>query len=353
VSFHEGAAAPTEIDIAAVTPEFPHMLTLPQAAMETLLEQKLNEAHVQVAWNHRLADLRSEGGVVLATVEELCGTATGYDVPRWETVVNKTLHFSAPFVVGADGYRSAVRRCLGIESESMGAPELFVVYEFDSDLERTSEMTMVLNESDKNVLWPLPEERCRWSFQWTATAPDGEFPAKERGALWFEDKPVAARTREHLLQMVKSRAPWFNASIGNVDWAADVQFEPHLARKFGRTRCWLAGDAAHQTGPVGMQSMNVGFREGEALATALTTILRRRGSFDLLDAYEQRFRSEWLDLLGKGRQVRPIAGETQPLRRTDAALLSCLPASDAELETMLHRLGLELGPAREAETIQR
>ena len=53
-----------------------------------------------------------------------------------------------------------------------------------------------------------------------------------------------------------------------------------LAKQFGRNRCWLAGDAAHQTGPVGVQSMNVGFCEAEALSSALHKILRESGSFD-------------------------------------------------------------------------
>ena len=57
------------------------------------------------------------------------------------------------------------------------------------------------------------------------------------------------------------RAPWFHSGIKEVEWATDIQFEHWLAAKFGRSRCWLIGDAAHQSGPVGMQSMNAGLWE--------------------------------------------------------------------------------------------
>ena len=69
--------------------------------------------------------------------------------------------------------------------------------------------------------------------------------------------------------MLKNRAPWFQNPVKEVDWSADVQIEPRLARRFGRESCWQAGEAAHQTGPVGMQSINIGFREAAALADAL------------------------------------------------------------------------------------
>jgi hypothetical protein len=41
----------------------------------------------------------------------------------------------------------------------------------------------------------------------------------------------------------------------------------------------LAGDAAHQTGPIRMQSMNMGFREGADLAAKLTRILSLKYGF--------------------------------------------------------------------------
>ena len=55
---------------------------------------------------------------VTATVEELGGTATGYIVPHWETVVTRRIPVHAQFVVGADGHGSLVRHRLGIEIQA-------------------------------------------------------------------------------------------------------------------------------------------------------------------------------------------------------------------------------------------
>ena len=342
LAFYEAHVRRAEINLAQVTPEFPFLLTLAQGDLESLLEQKLNEAGVRIGWNHRLAGLRTVGDSVVASVDELGGTATGYDVPRWETVVNKTFECSAHFAVGADGNHSAVRRALGIDWELVSKPELFVVYEFDSDAAAEGEICIVLNKADTNVLWALPDGRCRWSFQWTATAPDGEFPGKSRSAWWSEDKPVATRTREHLEGLLKARAPWFTGDIGSMDWAVDVQFERQLAKKFGYGRCWLAGDAAHQTGPVGVQSMNVGMREGQMLTAHLTSILRGTGSLALLEEYEQQFHHEWERLLGVRNRLVPSNEANAPRLQDYPALVSCLPGSGEEAEAMLAALGLAL-----------
>ena len=81
-------------------------------------------------------------------------------------------------------------------------------------------------------------------------------------------------------------------------WATDIQFEHQLAPQFGRDRAWLVSDATHSDGPIGMQSMNMGFREGADLAAKLTRILRDKGSPDLLETYNLEHRLEWEQLLG-------------------------------------------------------
>jgi 2-polyprenyl-6-methoxyphenol hydroxylase-like FAD-dependent oxidoreductase len=340
IAFYEGALRRCEIPFAHITPDIPYMLVLPQAQLESLLESTLaEEANVRVNWDHRLSDLHPENSSVTATIDKLSGTATGFDVPRWETMVQRSFDVRSDYVIGCDGYNSAVRRAAGIEYQLLGQPELFVVYEFDTDAVLADEIRVVLNEDDTNVLWPLPNGRCRWSFQWTATDPDGEFPHKDRNALWSEITPVATKTKQHLQSLLQKRAPWFVGSIENMDWATDVQFEHRLARNYGQGRCWLVGDAAHQTGPVGVQSMNVGIREADVLARQLKKVLRGSGSMEALQKYEQQFISEWQRLLGVTTEL--AATGKSPLRYR-SALLSCLPGSGPELDAMLQMLGLEL-----------
>ena len=120
-----------------------------------------------------------------------------------------------------------------------------------------------------------------------------------------------------------------------------MQFEPRLARQFGRNRCWLVGDAAHQTGPVGMQSMNIGFREAVDLVESLTQILRKNAPEDLLRAYDRTHWCEWQRLLGF-KAVPPAADKASEwVRQRAVRIASCIPASGADLSALLSQLGIE------------
>jgi 2-polyprenyl-6-methoxyphenol hydroxylase-like FAD-dependent oxidoreductase len=342
LAIYEGLLRRAEIAFQEVSPDMPYMVVLPQDSMESALEEELRQdAHVNVLWNHRLMDLSLGGAGVTATVDELSGTATGYDVPRWEMVVKRSFQITADYVIGCDGQRSAVRRLAAIPEQTFGQPQTFVVYEFDSDFEMPDEIRLVLNPNDTNVLWPLPDSRFRWSFQWTKTADAGDFPGKHRSHLWFEEKSVAQRTEEHLKQMVQQRAPWFTGSIDNMDWATDVTFQRRLVRQFGKSRCWLAGDAAHQTGPAGMQSMNLGLREAAVLARQMKKAIRD-GSTAALEEYEDEFLCEWQKLMEVTAQLERKDESRSPAVRNTRDLVACLPSSGVDLDSMLDELGLHI-----------
>jgi 2-polyprenyl-6-methoxyphenol hydroxylase-like FAD-dependent oxidoreductase len=130
-----------------------------------------------------------------------------------------------------------------------------------------------------------------------------------------------------------------------VGWATDIQFEHRLARQFGRDRAWLAGDAAHQTGPVGMQSMNMGFREGADLATKFAMILRDKGSPELMETYNLEHRMEWEQLLGWKAEPQASVVADAWIHQRSARILGCIPASGKELTLLLRQLGLEFEPS--------
>ena len=343
VAIYEGPNRHAEVKLSKLPLDYPFVLVLPQSDLEELLEEKLRaKAGIEVMWNHRLASLHTEGDRVLANIDKLGETASGYGVPHWDSIVVKTLQIEARFVVGADGHESFVRRALGIDYAAIAEPELFVVYEFDSDAAPEAEVRIVFDETTTNVLWPLPRGRCRWSFQWSHADAGSEFPGKDRNAFWVESAPVARRTKEHLQQLVHARAPWFTGSVDDVDWAIDVQFERRLAARFGQGHCWLVGDAAHQTGPVGMQSLNMGLLEAEALAGHLHQVLQDGAWVDVLANYNRTYRTEWQHLLGVDARVEPVESAVQASLRAPSKLLSCLPGSGMELRMMLRQLGFDL-----------
>lgn len=348
-AFFDGRNRTAELKISDPGGEFPFLLILPQSALERVLEQRLRERGVSVNWNHRFAGCTEEEHQVSVNIEELAGTSTGYIVPHWETVVANRAMVRAQFLLGTDGFNSSVRQQLGLEYERINGPETFAVYEFVADPRAASEVRVVIDDLTTNVLWPLGENRYRWAFQ-LQPGEARDFPSKERRAVHLDDTETDERVRESIRKTVERRAPWFASEIKQISWCSDAAFERRLVKSFGRHRCWLAGDAAHQTGPVGVQSMNAGFCEGKRLAGALKKILREQAPPELLGTgYGQEQTNEWRRLLGikGGLKARPDADEW--VKERAARLLPCLPGCGEDLSRLAAQLKLDLAPAPQNE----
>ena len=342
IAFYDGAARQAEVKLSQLGGAFPFMLILPQNAFESLLEQRLRKLGVAVNWNHRFVDLHNDAETVVATVEEMGATATGYIVPHWETVVKRSFPVRAQFLVGADGYGSLVRQRLGIENTRVAGPEFFAAYEFEPEGKVEDEVRVVLDQSTTNVLWPLLGNKYRWTFQLLKSEMASEFPEKERRGVRFAQKAVDERIRQYVEKVAKQRAPWFSAGVKEIAWCTEVVFEHRVARQFGQERCWLAGDAAHQTGPVGVQSMNVGISEAATLAATLRRILREKAPLNLLETCNREWQDEWRRLLGMTGGLKPRDETTPWVRERRARILSCLPASHEDLAPLAGQLKLDL-----------
>ncbi len=342
MSFYDGAVRQAEVKLAEPGGEFPFMIILPQNVFEGMLEERLRKAGVTVNWNHRFDDVQSAGGTVVATVEELNATATGYIVPHWEGIVKRSFPVRAQFLVGADGFDSLVQQRLGIEHTRVAGPEFFAAYEFEPEQKVEDEVRVVLDESTTNVLWPLVGNRCRWTFQLLKSEIAREFPEKERLGVRLAQKAVDERIRQYVQTVSKRRAPWFSAGIKEITWCTEVVFEHRVAKQFGRDRCWLAGDAAHQTGPVGVQSMNVGLLEAATLAGALRRILREKASLEILASCDRDWQGEWRRLLGLTGGLKPRKDTGSWLRERSGRILPCLPASHEDLSRLAGQLGFDL-----------
>jgi 2-polyprenyl-6-methoxyphenol hydroxylase-like FAD-dependent oxidoreductase len=257
-------------------------------------------------------------------------------------MVQKRYPVRALFVVGADGHHSHTRQVLGIGREDFGSPELYSVFEFATDAAWGNEARMVLGPSLTSVLWPLPGNKCRWSFQRELARDQTlEFPHKQRRPVRFYEENSDRVLRDEARGLLADRAPWFEGAIGEFDWTLNVQFGHSLAERYGRGRCWLAGDAAHQTSPAGMQSMNAGLREADAVAGNLRRILREGQGPELMEAYGQRCHQQWQWLLGAPGWPETKANASVWAVERRARLLSCLPATGEDLSVLLSQAGLE------------
>ncbi|HOX55850.1 MAG TPA: FAD-dependent monooxygenase [Candidatus Paceibacterota bacterium] len=338
VAFYDGQARQAEVKLSELGGEFPFMVILPQNILEEVLERRLRQAGVAVGWGYRFDDLEYATVGVTAIVEELGATGTGYIVPHWEMVVKQRFPIRAQFLVGADGYGSLVRQRLGITNTRVVGPQFFAAYEFEPETPADGEVRVVLDQPTTNVLWPLPGDRCRWTFQVVKGGGPREFPEKERREARFTQANVDEHIRQYVEKVAKQRAPWFAWGVKQITWCTEVVFEQRVAGQLGRERCWLVGDAAHQTGPVGVQSMNVGMSEAAALTGALRRILREKAPPNLLDAWSREWQEEWRRLLGMTGGLKPRNETSAWVRERRDRILACLPASDQDLARLAGQL---------------
>jgi 2-polyprenyl-6-methoxyphenol hydroxylase-like FAD-dependent oxidoreductase len=323
VAYYEGRERRAEIDYSRLGSTHPYLLVVRQSLLERTTEEALRRKNIKVLWGHRLQGLAVEDATPRAEVATLDQVATGYPVARSEWVVARSETMRPAYVIGADGYDSAVRRMTGIEMADHGAAQVFSIYEIEATGELPDEARVIFDPDLTSVYWPLEKGRCRWGFQ-------------------IRDTAAHDSSMRRLEQLIAARAPWYAAQPTQIYWSTLGLFESRLARSFGNGGVWLAGDAAHQAAPVGVHSMNSGLVEARELATRISQI-QRSGSPSLLQEFATETHQSWQRLLG-GRAVRALPGADPWVRQTGARILACIPASGDDLEPLLKQIGLTAAP---------
>jgi 2-polyprenyl-6-methoxyphenol hydroxylase-like FAD-dependent oxidoreductase len=349
VGFYDRHERRAELRLADLPVECPYLLVVRQSHLEDLLERALRDKNVAVRWHTRLRECRPEEDRVVSDIEKLDRVSSGYAIAGMETEVVKQYDRRSRFVIGADGHRSGIRKGLGVDFPTMAPPELFAVFEFECEPPLdTHEVRVALDGRSTNVLWPLPDGRCRWSFQvWDEPEAPYDLHFKSRLAVQVGRDYFVHVTPDLLANLIDERAPWFESWPGRIFWSVLARFERRLAGSAGAGRVWLAGDALHLTGPVGVQSMNVGLREGRDLADRVAGALQDEAfPPDMFDAYGRERILEWRQLLGQDDELIPLEGADEWVVSNRDRILPCLPGSGRELELLAEQMGLKL-PRRE------
>ena len=342
LGLYGGTERRAQLDLAALDEAFPFVAVFRQSLLEELLTEALAKHHVKVQWNHRMARMEPGDDHVQVTIDKLEKDTVGYAVSHTEWVIGNSKDYRLPFVIGADGHRSLVRRQLELDFPEVGKAQHFALFEFTTDFDFEQEMRVVLNPTNANVVWPLPGGRCRWSFE----LPDYDHPEQQRqkNRLMVELGSVRYPMLEedNLRMLLAERAPWFTGSIDDINWRLVVRFERRLVEGFGSSRVWLAGDAGHMTSPVGVQSMNIGLREAHELATLVADDLAGKpGMGARLNEYGQQRLAEWRRLFGIEGGLAPSDATPEWVRPHAGQLVLALPGSGAGLDRLVRQLGLQ------------
>ncbi len=224
--------------------ELPPSTSLPQVETEGFLLEACHGAGIRFRWSTPVTDVKVSDHDVVVTLES-----------------GEQLH--APYAVGADGARSAVRPALGISLDGPRSEIPFVIVDVATD------------PADP---LPLPLERV---FNYEHPGVDG------RNVLLV---PFAGGWRVDLQCRENDDTEEFSSEQGvrrwlarvlperyadRVRWVSTYRFLQAVAREFTdpERRVLLVGEAAHLFAPFGARGMNSGIADAAAAATAIRAAL--------------------------------------------------------------------------------
>src|SRR5262245_59508678 len=213
--FPDGRPVP-RLDVEGIDSPFPAKLSLPQRDTERILLRHVEAAGVPVQRGWELLTLRDRGGAVAAT-------RRGPDGREDEV--------AARWLVGCDGFHSAVRAAAGIPFEGEDYPGLWAIVDarLDDWPYPTDQIPVFLGEDG---FWaaPLPGGWIRLFFRHAGAGP---LPGPEEVAqILARYVPGTTRVRE-------------------LTGPATFRIHFRVAQRFRAGRVFLAGDAAHVCSPVG------------------------------------------------------------------------------------------------------
>ncbi len=301
-----------ELDMSVLEDDtkFPFRLQLNQGALADLAHQRLAEMDgVEVLFDTKVTGVTLEGAdaVVLETTDK----------------DGRAHSVRAPYLIGADGSRSAVRSALGIDFEGVTYPDRYLVAATSMDLmEHIPDLAYVNYVGDPDQWYVL------------LATPDGWrvlFPV----AMDVPDEEVAAegRVQDLLKDVIDLGGPW------PLLYKQLYKVHQRLASTFRVGRVCLAGDSAHINNPLGGMGMNSGIHDAYELSGRLLALYRDGHDEASLEAY--------------GERRRRIAGEY--VNRDTDKNWSQLREKDPEVRARQHERwrGLKESPVQEREFLLR
>jgi 3-(3-hydroxy-phenyl)propionate hydroxylase len=230
---------------------------------------------------HKLSELGLRRLAAMPNVELRLGTSVtelAQDARDVRVTTEGAEQHVFDYVIGCDGARSTVRKCLDIEFEGYTWPERFLVlttlFDFQAVLGCCPRSYISDPEEWTNLFKVMGDDL---KGRWRAV-----FPARENETdnEAFSDPAVLRRLRklhvDHPLELVAHR---------NI-----YRVHQRVAKSFRKGRVFLAGDAAHVNNPVGGLGLNCGIHDAMELAEALDRVASGQAGEELLDRYERRRR---------------------------------------------------------------
>ena len=250
-------------------------LSVPQPVLEAALEARAAELGVEILTGTELVGVSQDAAGVRLTCRGDWGTRV----------------IEAPWAIGADGARSAVRSLLGISYDGDFDPDCSFV--LDCALDPAPDPTVMhYFTSGTRRLAIIPLDRDGREYKLSGSLP----------VVLSEDAGDAA-----LLAEIEAQAAALTGARLRLRAAGPVtryRISRRLASAFSAGRCFLIGDAAHSCPPNGGWGLNTALADAANLAWKLAGVIRGCLPAALLDSYgaERRAAAEAVIAFTEGQR---------------------------------------------------
>lgn len=272
------------------------------AFVQPLVDRELYEGlarfdHVRVLFGTKVERVEDRGDRVVVTA----GSSDG-----------ATRDYTAQYLVGAEGGRSATRGHIGVSFEGVSMPTRWIVIDIDDDPVGTPNIYLGADPKRPYVSIGLPHAIRRFEFM--------IFPNES-------DELVQSSEFVHRLLIPHLPDP---KRIGELSRKRVFTHHARIAGAFRKGRIFIAGDAAHLMPVWQGQGYNSGLRDATNLAWKLAAVVKGQSDEALLDSYDAERRAHakaMIDLsVAFGKVVKPTNRLVAGLRDAAAASMNLVPA---------------------------
>ncbi len=242
-----------DADYSEMPTRYPFTLCIDQVETEGVLREAARRLGVEVEWGVELRDFEQDDDRVLVTLRHADGS---------------TEQRAVPWLVGADGGHSTIRKRLGLPLVGETS-ETWLIADADVDVDLPRNSIYWVRAGGLTMMMVPMSTPGRWRLLDTASARHDATP-----------EAVAAKFTGKL-----SRGLGREVTVATPTWVSVFTFQQRMITRMRSGRCVLAGDAAHVHSPASGQGMNTGIQEAYNLAWKLAAVVRGQAGAGLLDSY--------------------------------------------------------------------
>jgi len=285
----EGVIVDWDVSLIKELTPYPYRLHLEQHRLTPIIHSKLRECpNAEVRYSHEVTDFSQTADKVVVTAKTPGGPEK----------------LDAHWLVGADGGRSTVRKCMGVAFDGYTWPERFLVasttYDYEPHGYRLN--TYVADPENWNAMFKMPGDGPvgLWRVLFPVRPDEDEAAA------------LSAENVERLMQGFQPKAGRYQIENQNL-----YKVHQRVAADFRVGRALLAGDAAHVNNPIGAFGLNGGIHDAINLAGKLGRVCRGVGGVELLDLYVRQRRTVNLEYVQEYsiRNLQRLTARTEAERR--------------------------------------